>query len=413
MMHKSLSLLVLLIPLANAYASEDALRKIKTEVEATTNNNAPKINEYFEGDKNSEVNKITGYDPNASINGKEMPIEQAEGLGHAARQQEYNRKQDYKCNKERCEVGHTFSTYATLEREKQAEIVGFQRNKNGEIKRNKGYMDKALETVRNSKNNFDYLKGEYADCKPDNDVTTVTTEERCEQFYDIKKNSCFANQVVEIDPKYTYQCNKKRDIKEKLCTDILKKLTCKQNAECDSGGIILKGLASDMQWSYRYPLLTLGTIADNYWRSGCGKFDRNTTFEVKNKNQIQEFRIVQLGFDDYLRVTINGVQIYNEPYGGDLLAIERGLVAKTNSQLEKMKKHQGWMFTSGGYSCELNTSNSISVNIDLLPYLKEGMNEIKIEVVVAGAGEGWIQIRTKQHCCTEWIEERDEKCNIL
>lgn len=187
------------------------------------------------------------------------------------------------------------------------------------------------------------------------------------------------------------------------------KLTCQKSSECDSGGIILKGLASDMQWAYQYPVLTLGTIADNYWRSGCGKFARNTAFEVKNKAVVDEFRIIRVGFDDYLRVSINGIQIYNEPYGGDLLAIERGRVAKNSQQIEDIRSRRG-LFASGGYPCELSRSNNIAVNIDLLPYLKEGMNELNIEVVVAGAGEGWIQIRTKQHCCDKWVETWEESC---
>lgn len=406
MMLRKLAILILPIPL-NAYGVESDLTKVKAESEATARNIAPQINEYFSGEKSTELKKLTGYDPNTPIPGKDMNLEKAEDIGHSARQ-EYEDNKDYQCTKEKCEVGHTFSIHATLKREKNAENVGFIKDKDGGVKNNKGYLDTALKTVRESKNNFDFLKGEYIDCAAGKETTTFSTEEKCEQYYDVKKSSCLATQIVEIDPKYTYICNKKRDVKEKQCTDVLKKLTCKQNSECDSGGIILKGLASDMQWSYKYPLLTLGTIADNYWSSSCGKFDRNTTFEVKNKIQIQEFRVVRLGFDDYLRVTINGIQVYNEPYGGDLLAIERGRVAKSNQQIEAVRNNK-----DRGHSCERKTSNNLSVSIDLLPHLKEGMNELKIEVVVAGAGEGWVQIRTKQHCCTEWVEERDEQCEYM
>jgi hypothetical protein len=182
------------------------------------------------------------------------------------------------------------------------------------------------------------------------------------------------------------------------CNNTLK-LTCKNSAECDSGGIVLKSLASDMKWVYSYPTLTLGTIADNYWRASCGKFTRNTQFEVKNKTLIDEFRIVEVGYDDYMRIIINGTQVYNGPFGG-----------------EKLETDSFWIFhhvdtgSGGVYACEQSANRHANVSIDLIPYLKEGMNELIIEVVVAGSGEGWAKIRTKQHCCTEWEENWEETC---
>ena len=181
------------------------------------------------------------------------------------------------------------------------------------------------------------------------------------------------------------------------------KLTCKQAGECDSGGIVKASVSSDMKFEYSYPYLTIGTIADNYWGGRCDAYDRVTKFQVRNKEEIKEFKIAQVGFDDYLWIKVNGHTVYVGPDGGDRLEIfQKGgffnfKVVETGN---------------GRHSCERNTNWNFNVDINLLPYLKEGENEIWIRVIVAGAGEGWMKIIAKQHCCMSWQEQWSEQCQI-
>jgi hypothetical protein len=407
-MLKSIPSLVLLIPLASAEAFEDISSKIKLESEAAARNVAPKISEYFSGTRNSEINEITGYSPNTLIPGKDMNLEQAEGIGHSRRQQEYEKQKDYNCSKENCEVGHTFSTHATLERQVKAEITGFIKDENGEVKNNKGYMDKALETVRNSKKNFDFLKGEYVDCEAGKDTTTFTTEENCDQYFDIKKDGCFASQVVEIDPKYTYVCNKTRDLKEKLCTDALKELKCQKTNECDGGGIVLGSVDTGMEWHYDpgNSTLRLGSLGTYYWNCGdsCQKISRSAKFKIKNKPAIKAFRLKKLFLNNLLQVSVNGSVVYNS-LGGNKLEISswRGSSSLIDAGLGK-----------GGH-CLINAGRKIPdyVSIDLIPHLVEGQNEIVLELIYSFFGHIHIEIEARQHCCAEWAEERDEQCEYL
>lgn len=342
--------------------------------------NAADVSQFFKGNGN-DIQKIIGY-KGGSVEGADLPLEQAESTGSARR-----------------EASAVFNTKATLDRETKLEEAGYTRDKEGFAADNKGFIDKARQAMKDAENAF---SGGYAECVSEEQTITREKEETCEEFYDVKHKSCFARQLVEIDPKYTYRCSKKREVKEKACEDKLKSIQCKQAAECDSGGIVLKSLASDMKWAYSYPYLVVGTITDNEWRDRCGKFVKNTQFEVKNKSLIEEFRIVEVGYDDYLRITINGIQVYNGPFGGEKLEI------KSRGRFRSVDTGSG-----GIHGCELNTNRHANISVDLIPYLKEGMNDLLIEVVVAGAGEGWAKIKTKQHCCTEWVEEREEVCNFL
>lgn len=406
-MLKALSFLTLSIPLANAFNTEEALKKIKVESESITNTQAGKLKEYFSGEKNKELNKITGYDPNLPIANKDIKLEQAETSGYTARQQEYKDNDHYQCTKDKCEVGHTFSTHATLKREKQAEITGFSKDKNGQIKNNKGFLDAALKTVKDAKNNFNFLRGEYSDCEKIEEKTEYKTEEHCEQYFDINKNGCFANQVVEIDPKYTYICSKTRQIKEKLCAEVLKEMKCKQSTECAAGGVIPGSVESGMEWHYdkSSSTLRLGSLGAFYWFCGnsCQKVVRSARFAINHKELIKTFRLKKLFLNNLLQVSLNGSVVYNS-LGGNKLEI------KSSGSGAWIDAGQG----KGG-SCMINHGRQIPdyVSIDLLPYLNEGQNEITLELAYSFNGHIHIEIEAKQRCCTEWEENKEEQCVFL
>lgn len=227
---------------------------------------------------------------------------------------------------------------------------------------------------------------------PKDDLTIKQTR-ICDEFRQITENQCLIGRKLQVKGEHTYECFKEKAVEQKSCFNKLT-VKCEKGSDCDSKGIVLTSLESDMKWQYKYPHLIIGTIADDYWKAWCSKFVRNTKFLVKNKELIDEFKIVEVGFDDYMRVTINGTQIYNGPFGGSELRNHHDVVTTGD---------RNW------HKCDLGHNWRYNVNIDLLPYLIEGENEIKIEVVVGGAGEGWLKIKTQQHCCIEkdiW----EEKC---
>ena len=49
-------------------------------------------------------------------------------------------------------------------------------------------------------------------------------------------------------------------------------------------------------------------------------------------------------------------------------------------------------------SPELSTSWNFGLNIDIKPYLKEGVNTVWMRTIVAGGGEGAVVFTTRQTC---------------
>lgn len=297
------------------------------------------------------------------------------------------------CNKDSCNVGEIFSTEQLRKRQQKTEETGFNRN-------NKGFLDKALYAIKHAGKEFDVIKSNSdLQCKSEDEAITDITTESCDQYYMIAEESCFPKQVVEIDPKYHYQCSKKREVKEKTCSDIITSIKCQNNKECDIGGIEPGSVASDMRFHLDKGVLTIGTISDNYWGGNCDLYDKTTSFKLKNIHLIKEFNIFNVGFDDYMEIVVNGASVYAGPDGG--------------SNLKRELKGGGYVINNGHSKkwCERSTNWNFGVNINLIPYLKEGENNIRIRVFVSGNGEGWLKIRAKQNCCSKWNIERGTICD--
>lgn len=184
-------------------------------------------------------------------------------------------------------------------------------------------------------------------------------------------------------------------------------LSCTRPIECDAGGINLDSVQGDMLWTYTYPTLTIGTLSNNYWSGYCAVFDRSTTFTITDIDKVQEFTLIQAGFDDWIRLSVNGHPVYIGPYGGDRLDIDTYEVF-TGLTLQRVQYGPA----SFG-ACELSTSWNKTLDIDIKPYLHTGTNTLEMRVVVAGAGEGWARFRATQYCDCQWSETWDNGCTAL
>ena len=201
-------------------------------------------------------------------------------------------------------------------------------------------------------------------------------------------------------------CTEWRESELLSCSETLQ-LTCDRPVECDAGGIQLNTLQSDMRWEYTYPILTLGTIADNIWGGSCAIYDRSTTFTIEDLDKVAEFTLIQAGFDDWIRITVNGTIVRVGPYGGDRLNVVDTEIFSgfTIKQVQYNATQRN--------SCELSTSWNQSLNIDIKPYLQTGSNTIDMRVIVAGGGEGWMKFRATQYCDCEWSETWENTCSNL
>jgi len=395
--------------------SESTLRRYKDDAKKVAQEMSEgTISQMFENDlessKSSAIKKNMAHYQRENIPNAGLDIKRANDQG-AVRRGSGKNVNKAKCGAENCELGSIFSSSAMMDREVKMDEAGFKRDEEGNIIDNKGYIDKAKKIAKNAATNFDFIKGEDMRCKDIEKLRKIKTMESCDQYYDVVHNTCPINQVVEIDPRYVYQCSKKRDVKEKICEEkvIMDSIGCEYKADCgyDAGGMVKGSIDGNIFWRANYPNLYLGTI-DKVRDSGrCHIIDKNINFIVKNKGAIKEFRVTNIQYSDWIRISVNGVQVHNDTGGSGSFWRERSWHGGYG---EFTNLHSGSVVKT----CNTRVFYNTNPNVDLVPYLRNGNNTIRIELAFGNSGRLYVELRATQYCCSRWKEPRTEvKCRYV
>ncbi len=240
-------------------------------------------------------------------------------------------------------------------------------------------------------------------------------------------------------------CSETQTLENLSCKRVLQVVCDAQRDGCDQGGIVPDSWAGDMATSFTPDgsgnyILQFGTIANNYWGGWGAVYDRHLSFSLQDVKLITRFALTRAAFDDWLMVKVNGQLVYVGPRGGDRLEIySPAPVLETSGQRScttyRDEAGSGWQCAdaggsgnlvsypsctavASGWSCtpsdartgmvqycadcfgspELSTSWNLGLDIDLRPHLRNESNEIFMRTIVAGGGEGAVQITTRQLC---------------
>lgn len=256
-------------------------------------------------------------------------------------------------------------------------------------------------------------------------------------------------------------CTETQTLENLSCKRVLQVLCDAQRDGCDQGGIVPNSWAGDMATSLTPDgsgnyILQFGTIANNYWSGWGAVYDRHLSFSLQDVKLITRFALTRAAFDDWLMVKVNDQLVYVGPRGGDRLEIySPPPVLETSGQRSCTtywdEAGSGWQCVdagsggnivsypsctavAGGWSCtpsdgqtgmvrycadcfsgpELKTSWDLGLDIDLRPHLRNGSNQIFMRTIVAGRGEGAVQLTTRQLCPRNCREQWDNsQCAAL
>jgi hypothetical protein len=200
-------------------------------------------------------------------------------------------------------------------------------------------------------------------------------------------------------------------VKEKICEEkvIMDSIGCEYKSDCgyDAGGIVQGSISSNIYWKADYPKIRLGTISIIHDRKRCGLIDKELNFEIKDKENIRDFVVTNIQYSDWIRISVNGVQVHNDTGGNGSFWRERSW-------------HGGYGEFTDLYSgsvvrtCNTKRFYNTSPNVDLVPYLRDGNNTIRIELAFGNRGQLYLELRATQYCCSRWKEPRTEvKCRYI
>lgn len=182
-------------------------------------------------------------------------------------------------------------------------------------------------------------------------------------------------------------------------------VNCRRLEDCgyDAGGIVGGSIDGNIYWKANYPSLYLGTI-DKVRDSGrCHLMDKNINFTVKDRSAVKEFRVTNIQYSDWIRISVNGVQVHNDTGGN-------------GSFSRKRSWHGGYgEFTdlySGSVTKTCNTKRfyNTNPNVNLLPHLRDGNNTIRIELAFGNSGRLYVELRATQYCCREFNDKWEKRC---
>ena len=253
---------------------------------------------------------------------------------------------------------------------------------------------------------FPNRQGESSACVSKTETTPGQySTQICADIKEAEGQQCTMGRLIDIDSDANFQCEQTINSYEHFKCKRSSNVTCTGGGDgCDQGGIIPNSWAGDMATSF-IPvgagnfMLQFGTIADNYWRGWGAVYDRSLSFEVRDTALISRFSLTRAAFDDWLLVKVNGSTVYVGPYGGDRLEVV-SRCAWTDSETGQCAYYQNVVqYCANCFgSPELSTSWNIGLNIDIRRFLRNGSNTIFMRTIVAGGGEGAIQLTTRQFC---------------
>ena len=410
---------------SNGVLSEAELKKYKEEAQSSANKIANRtIKEMFKHDldssHNANLKSTFSHYKGENVEGAGLDIKRAEDKG-AVQRNLGKTGENTKCTEKECELGKLFSSSAINDRDVKLEEAGFKKDAEGNVIDNKGYIDKAKKMSQKAVKSFDFIKGEYKNCIPPDSYTVAKTKESCDQYYDVAHNNCPIDQVVEIDPRYIYQCSKKRDVKEKVCNEYVI-LSCKQKQDCMIDKRAIRGIRG---WEYNYPILKYSSGLFPHC-NGCCKRNARTILSIRDKEEVGRVVIRKVSRTNFLQIKVNGAVVYNTLGGYKLEIIKTNdcvhydFRADCRNNNDDVRTECGelnsWVVGGNGRKerCLYNTcKDPENVNIDISRYLKKGNNEIELEVVYSWGGIGLIELEARQECCHKWDEKKEVKCRYV
>lgn len=288
-------------------------------------------------------------------------------------------------------------------------------------------VSKARALVANPGTQVGDLFTTYTSCTKDTtespaEYKTVT----CEDYLTADPVTCAMKRIVEVQKTYNYQCDKsQKTLVNQKCNRTLL-VTCDPPGDgCNSGGIVPGTASGDMTVWFgdvgggNYAL-RFGTFADDYWNNCAGIEMRTLTFDIADKDQLTQFSLAHVAWDDYILIKLNGTIIYSGPDGGNTLYNYRTKIGKfTVNRVCTDSDQYGLVGATGGdfpFTCHHNASPERSTSwnnwpwADLKPLLVNGTNTISFNVVACGGGEGAMEIYTRMKCPAVCHDNWDDKC---
>ena len=247
----------------------------------------------------------------------------------------------------------------------------------------------------------------------------LTQLESCNSPYPVIEYTC--------EPTDDLSCHYKREMEVENCTR-------RRIVSCDSFNVCQNqtdfnnaGPLSNLRktrsegWGFNvsYPSITVSSCNDNCLDPGFYK--ETMSFNIDNMSKLLSFKLSSYRIDDFFGLIVNGRFVHSSwdgqdrtstgryPVGEELVDINTGPIF--GSPLPFMITYI--VFDDSSRTNDDKGNTSLSPNINLIPYLVEGENNIEIAIGVLGSGEAHLNFTVTGNCSCNTSEYWEESCNAV
>ena len=184
--------------------------------------------------------------------------------------------------------------------------------------------DSNKKTIEGFENQEIFTKAEKINEDPVSAYERMTNEGCKEKENDLKNHYRKRTYMEKVTDKELYEQICEKPAGNIVCEKTLS-VNCRRLEDCgyDAGGIVGGSIDGNIYWKANYPNLYLGTI-DKVRDSGrCHLMDKNINFIVKDKSAVKEFKVTNIQYSDWIRISVNGVQVHNDTGGNGSFLRER------------------------------------------------------------------------------------------
>ncbi len=153
--------------------------------------------------------------------------------------------------------------------------------------------------------------------------------------------------------------------------------------------------------------LVVGKVYNTHNGGKGTSYSYDINFNIADVNLVSEFILRTVGYDDLIRISVNGRQVFIGPYPGDRLDLV------TSEQIYGFNQWWYKVRINGAgkmVSAETNAWKHATPNIDLRPYLFKGSNTINVSLIVGGSGGFNLAFVARSISCDYLQENWRETC---
>lgn len=207
-------------------------------------------------------------------------------------------------------------------------------------------------------------------------------------------------------------CSYEREKSMEYCSRT-KIMSCQSKIACQTEAQVPIKNISSSNWPVTTSLNNIQIRSGNDNHLSSGYYESELSFNISDVENVRSFYIDYVSLDDMLSMHVNNNFVY--------YAMDEAIRTSENrwpvGYHKQAPGQSGFLQPSGVILSDGHIHNNdygqtiTTQNINILPYLNDGLNTVTLRLGVRGGGEADVRFKYEAYCGCNWTETWEEVCN--